>query len=187
MTELVKNSGAMKKVQEELRSAIKHKGYIENEDLTELEYFKAVVKETFRLHPPTPLLVVREAIDKTRIEGYDILPKSLVYVNAWAIGRDHESWNDPEEFVPERFLGSSIDYKGNDFELIPFGAGRRFCPGMNLGVATVELALANLLHSFDWELPQGFKKEDIDTNSTPGVATHKKVPLCLVAREIIRS
>ncbi|XP_074279352.1 cytochrome P450 83B1-like [Silene latifolia] len=183
MTELIKNPNIMKKVQEELRNAARNKGYITEDDLTNLEYFKAVVKETFRTHPGAPLLIVRETQQKCTIEGYDILPGTQVFVNVWAIGRDPESWSEPDTFKPERFLGSSIDFKGQDFELIPFGAGRRICPGMLLGLANSELALANMLFSFDWELPNGVKKEDIDTDTLPGVTMHKKNPLCLEARK----
>lgn len=184
MTELIKHPNKMKKVQEELRNAMRNKDhhYINGSDLKELEYFKAVVKEAFRLHPASPLLIVHETIRKTTIQGYDILPKTLVYVNAWTIGRDPKSWKDPESFMPERFLGSSIDFIGCDFELIPFGAGRRICPGIHLGIAAMEIALANLLHFFDWELPTGLEREDIDTDPIPGIATQKKTPLCLVAK-----
>ncbi|MBA0784593.1 hypothetical protein Gotri_027416, partial [Gossypium trilobum] len=108
-----------------------------------------------KLQPIAPLLVPRETLRKCNIGGYgyDIPAKTLVYVNAWAIGKDPETWENPEEFYPERFIGSPIDYKGQHFELIPFGAGRRVCPGMHMGVAVVELALANLLYKFDWEMP----------------------------------
>lgn len=106
-----------------------------------------------------------------------------------AIGRDPECWKNPEDFNPERFCSSvisnnidiDIDYKSVEFEMVPFGGGRRGCPGISLGVATVELALANLLYAFDWELPFGMVKEDIDTNTLPGLTMHKKNPLCLVA------
>ncbi|KAJ8446305.1 hypothetical protein Cgig2_005836 [Carnegiea gigantea] len=183
MTELIKNSAVMRKVQDELRNLIRGKNFIDEDDLPKLTYLKAVVKETFRFHPAAPLLIVREAIQNCSIQGYDILPKSLLLVNVWAIGRDPEIWDNPEKFMPERFLGSSVDFKGQDFELIPFGAGRRMCPGMLLGIANLELALANLLYSFDWELPIGVKKEDIDTDMIPGIAMHKKNPLCFVAKK----
>ncbi|KAL2893027.1 Cytochrome P450 83B1 [Bienertia sinuspersici] len=184
MTELVKNPTCMRKVQHELRnSTLNNEGYVSMEDLPKLEYLKLVVKETLRYHPASPLLVVREALEKCSIEGYDILPKTLMFVNAWAIARDSEYWPNPDIFMPERFMGNSIDYKGKDFEYIPFGAGRKICPGMQLGVATVEVALANLLYSFDWELPDGMKIEDIDTDTLPGVTMHKKNPLCLVAKK----
>ncbi|KAL2893026.1 Cytochrome P450 83B1 [Bienertia sinuspersici] len=185
MTELVKNPNAMKKVQEELRNVAGYRGAIIPEDLPKLEYFKAMVKETFRFHPANPLLVVRETLQKTNIQGYDIPLKTLMFVNVWAIGRDPEYWKDPEKYMPERFLGSSIEYKGQDFEFIPFGAGRKMCPGMHLGVANFELALANLLYSFDWELPVGKKREDIDTDTLPGVTMYKKNPLCLVPHRYI--
>ncbi|KAL4291442.1 hypothetical protein GQ457_14G020680 [Hibiscus cannabinus] len=121
---------------------------------------------------------------KVQHRWYEIPAKSLVFVNAWAIGRDPGAWENPQEFRPERFIDSSIDYKGLHFELIPFGAGRRICPGMRMGVATVELALANLLYKFDWEMPAGMTEEDIDFDALPGVTAHKKTHLILVARKI---
>ncbi|XP_074282446.1 cytochrome P450 83B1-like [Silene latifolia] len=184
MTELLKNPEIMTKVQEEIRKTIHDKDYnrVTMDDLPNLTYFKAVVKETFRFHPAAPLLIVRETVRQCVVNGYDILPKTLVYINVWAIGRDPECWNDPEKFIPERFLGSSVDYKGQDFGLIPFGAGRRMCPGLVLGVANFELALANILYSFDWDLPKGVDKDDLDDVVLPGIAMHKKNHLCLVAK-----
>jgi cytochrome P450 len=104
----------------------------------------------------------RESREKSIISGYNIPANTIVYVNGWAIHRDPDVWKNPEEFIPERYLDSSINFLGLDFELIPFGAGRRICPGMSLGVASLEIILANLLFSFDWELPHGLVVEDID-------------------------
>ncbi|KAM3249822.1 hypothetical protein P3L10_011592 [Capsicum annuum] len=183
MTALMKNPKAMKKVQEEIRKSIQKNGNIVNEnDIQNLPYLKAVIKEAFRLYPPTPLLIPRELMMKSTLEGYEIQPKTIIHVNVWAIARDPEIWENPEEFIPERFLNSDVDFKGQYFELIPFGAGRRGCPAMTLGVASVELALSNLLYSFDWKLPYGMKKEDIDTNAKPGITMHKKNDLCLIAK-----
>ncbi|KAK3019808.1 hypothetical protein RJ639_004801 [Escallonia herrerae] len=182
MMELVKHPAVMKKAQEEVRKLIGNRGKVDEDDPQNLPYLKAVIKEGLRLHPPAPLLVPRETIDRCVIEGYEIKPKTLVYVNAWAVGRDPESWENPEEYVPERFLDSSIDFKGQDFQLIPFGAGRRGCPGVLIGITTVELVLSNLLYSFDWELPDGMKIEDIDEAPMPGITVHKKNALCLLAR-----
>jgi cytochrome P450 len=103
-------------------------------------------------------------------------------VNGWAIQRDPNIWKNPEKFTPERYLDSSINFFGQDFELIPFGTGRRICPGMSLGVASLEIILANLLFSFDWKLPHGLVVEDIDIEMLPGITQHKKNPLCLVAK-----
>ncbi|KAM7517241.1 hypothetical protein LguiA_006824 [Lonicera macranthoides] len=180
---LMKEPLAMKKVQEEVRKSVgRNKGTVNEDDLEKLPYLKAVVKETMRLYPPAPLLVPHENTESCVINGYEIGPKTLVFVNVWSIGRDPECWEKPEEFFPERFLNSTIDYKGQDFEFIPFGAGRRGCPGMDMGAKTVEIALANLLYSFDWELPAGTNKEDIETDSNPGLAMHKKNALFLRAK-----
>ncbi|XP_074369036.1 cytochrome P450 71B34-like [Apium graveolens] len=180
MTLLIKNPTKMKIVQQEVRELIGKKGFVDENDVQKLVYLKAVVKETMRLHPPAPLLLPHESIDNCVISGYKIEAKTRTYVNAYAIGRDPECYENPEEFLPERFLNSSIDFKGQHFELMPFGTGRRMCPGMLMGVATTELALANLLYSFNWELPPGMKKKDIDMASLPGVVVQKKNDLCLV-------
>ncbi|OIV98726.1 hypothetical protein TanjilG_24897 [Lupinus angustifolius] len=162
MTGLMKNPRVMKKAQQEIRNLYGKKDFLNEEDIEKLVYLKAVIKEALRFFAPAPL-VPRETNKTITIEGHKIPPKTLVYVNVWAIQRDPESWNDPEEFYPERFLNNDIDFKGQNFELIPFGAGRRICPGIPLGIATVEIIVANLVNSFDWEMPEGMKREDIDT------------------------
>ncbi|TKY63687.1 cytochrome P450 family 71 protein [Spatholobus suberectus] len=182
MTALLKNPRVMKKAQEEIRSLAGKKDFLDEDDIQNFPYFKAVIKETLRLHLPAPLLVQRETNEPCIIDGYEIPAKTTVYVNAWAIHRDPKAWNDPDEFLPERFLDSTIDFRGQDFELIPFGAGRRICPGMPMAIASLDLILANLLISFDWELPAGMRKEDIDTEMLPGITMHKKNPLYVLAK-----
>ncbi|GJZ28341.1 cytochrome P450 71A1-like protein [Tanacetum coccineum] len=181
MTALMKNPKVMRKAQEEVRTVAGKKGAIDENDLAQLIYLKAIVKEIMRLYPAAPLLVPRETKKDTILQGYEIKQKTLVHVNAFAIARDPESWENPEEFLPERFLGSDIDFRGNDFELIPFGGGRRICPGITLGVLMAELLLANLIYLFDWKLPVGMKIEDIDYEAKPGFTMHKKNDLCLLA------
>ncbi|KZV29726.1 hypothetical protein F511_05820 [Dorcoceras hygrometricum] len=182
MTALIKKPEAMKKAQEEVRNVVGNKGTVDEDDIQNLPYLKAIIKEALRMFPPTPLSVPRETIQKCTIDGYEIPEKTMVYVNVHAIGLDPEYWENPTEFLPERFLNNPIDYRGHDFGLLPFGSGRRGCPGMNLAISTVELALANLLYSFDWELPSGMKKEDVDLEVLPGVTSHKKNDLCLVGK-----
>ncbi|CAL0328141.1 unnamed protein product [Lupinus luteus] len=184
MTGLMKNPRVMKKAQQEIRNLYGKKDFLNEEDIEKLIYLKAVIKETLRFFAPAPL-VPRETNKTITIEGHRIPPKTLVYVNVWAIQRDPETWNDPEEFYPERFLNNDIDFKGQNFELIPFGAGRRICPGIPLGIAIVKLIVANLVNSFDWEMPEGMKREDIDIEGLPGLAQHKKNHLCLVAKNHI--
>ncbi|KAI3470308.1 hypothetical protein Pfo_026971 [Paulownia fortunei] len=185
MTALMKAPNVMEKVQAEIRNLIGKKGIVDEDDLPKLPYLKAVINETFRLYPPAPLLVPRETIEKCNLEGYEIQPRTVVYVNAWAVARDPECWKNPDEFLPERFLNNNIDIKGQDFGVIPFGSGRRICPGMFTGLANVELTVANLLYSFDWELPPGVKAEDVDTHVLPGITMHKKNALFLVPKKYV--
>jgi len=182
MTELVRNPEVLKKLQEEVRGIVNRDSMINEEDLSKMSYLKAVIKEILRLHPPAPLLVPRESMQACQIQGYEIPVHARVIVNAWALGRDPDSWEAPEEFRPERFLGSNIDFKGHDFQFIPFGAGRRFCPGMQFAVSNLELAIANLVHLFDWELPEGMQIEDLDMTEAAGLTSRRKQNLCLVAK-----
>ncbi|KAF3943076.1 hypothetical protein CMV_030330 [Castanea mollissima] len=182
MAELAKNPRVMKKAQDEVRNFIGNKRKVTESDTDHLLYLKMIVKETFRLHPPATLLLPRETMSHFKINGYDIYPKMLVQVNAWAIGRDPKYWENPEEFIPERFMGNSIDYKGQNFELLTFGSGRRGCPGIYMATTTIELALANLLYCFNWKLPDGMKEEDINMEEGAGLSltTSKKTALNLV-------
>ncbi|XP_010481068.2 PREDICTED: cytochrome P450 71B28-like isoform X2 [Camelina sativa] len=166
MTELIRNPKVMKKVQDEIRTTLgDKKERITEEDLNQLHYFKLMVREVFRLHPSAPLLLPRETLSHVKIQGYDIPAKTQIIINAYAIARDPKLWENPDEFNPDRFLDSSIDYKGLNFELIPFGSGRRICPGMTMGIMLVELALLNLLYFFDWGLPEMGEANEIVTGN----------------------
>ncbi|XP_044472685.1 desmethyl-deoxy-podophyllotoxin synthase-like [Mangifera indica] len=162
LSDMLKNPRVLEKAQAEVRSVFQTKGTVDEGGLHELKYLKAAIKESMRLHPAAPLLLPRECRKSCEIFGHQIPVKTIVLVNAWAIGRDPGHWSQPEEYIPERFLESSLDYKGANFEFIPFGAGRRICPGIIMGVANVELPLAQLLYHFDWKLPNGGKLEDLD-------------------------
>ncbi|KAJ1699415.1 hypothetical protein LUZ63_007927 [Rhynchospora breviuscula] len=183
MSELIKNPKIMNKLQEEVRGTVKHGDMVTSEDLNQMGYLKAVIKETLRLHPPIPLLLPRESMAECEIDGFTIPKGTKVIINAWAIGREAKSWEAPEEFMPERFTGSQVDYKGNDFQLIPFGAGRRICPGILFATATAELSLANMIHHFDWELPSGIEREEFDMSESPGFSVHRKDELQLVVKK----
>ncbi|CAN6314461.1 unnamed protein product [Urochloa humidicola] len=181
MAELIRRPAMMRKVQEEIRAVVgDDKERVHHDDMPRLKYLKMVVKETLRLHPAVPLLLPRETLRHVTVCGYDVPAKTRVLVNAWAIGRDPATWDNPEEFNPDRFEGKDVDFNGTHFELVPFGAGRRMCPGMALGVATTEFTLANLLYCFDWALPAGMAPEDVDMEEAGGLTVHKKTPLVLV-------
>ncbi|XP_068635898.1 cytochrome P450 71A9-like [Aristolochia californica] len=181
MTEFVRNPKVMRKAQDEVRKVTEGKKKVEEDDLHKLDYLKLVLKEVLRLHPPVPLLVPRECTQLCQINGYDIPLKTRVMVNVWSIMRDPNCWDKPEEFIPERFSDASLDFRGQNFQYIPFSSGRRSCPGLSFGLATLELALASLLYSFDWSLPDGIQKEDMDMREAPGLALQKKTDLFLVA------
>ena len=180
MSELVKNPTVMLKAQTEIRSIFHGKKHVDEESVHELKYLKSVIKETLRLHPPVPLLLPRECSERCQIKGYEIPEKSKVIVNIWAIGRDPNYWIEAEKFLPERFLDSLVDFKGSDFQFLPFGAGRRICPGITFGMANVEVTLANLLYHFDWKLPNGGKPEELDMTESFGLAVKRKNDLHLV-------
>ncbi|XP_058745025.1 cytochrome P450 71D10-like [Vicia villosa] len=180
MSEMVKNPKVMQEVQSELRRVFDNKGYVDESDLNKCIYLKSVIKETLRLHPSLPLLIPRESRERCQINGYDIPAKTRVLVNVWAIGRDPRYWVEAESFKPERFLDSKVDFKGTNFEYIPFGAGRRICPGIAFGLPNAELPLANLLYHFDWKLPNGMKNEELDMTEKFGLTAGRKNDLCLI-------
>ena len=180
MAEMLKNPKVMAKAQAEVRGIFSGKGNADETMIHELKFLKLVIKETLRLHPPVPLLIPRESRDRCEIYGYEIPVKTRVIINAWAIARDPENWTDPERFIPERFLDGSIDYHGTNFEYIPFGAGRRMCPGVLFSMASVELALAQLLYHFDWKLPNGTQHEELDMSEDFCASLRRKQNLHLI-------
>lgn len=149
MTEMMRNPSVLAKAQAEVRETFKGKETFDEDVIEELKYLKQVVKETLRLHPPLALLVPRECREETNINGYTIPLKTRVMVNVWAMGRDPEYWEDVESFMLERFEQSSVDFMGNNFELLPFGSGRRMCPGVTFGSINVHLPF----YHFNWKLP----------------------------------
>ncbi|CAI0394755.1 unnamed protein product [Linum tenue] len=181
MSELMRNPNKMAEAQKEVRDMFDKRGkVVDATSLDELQYLTLIIKETLRLHTPTPLLIPREARETVVISGYQVPAKTRVIVNSWAIGRNPEHWTQPDQFIPERFLHTSVDYKGYDFQYIPFGAGRRMCPGLHYGIATVRILLVNLLYHFDWKLPNKMKPEDLDMDEESGGTVARKNNLHLI-------
>lgn len=182
IAELLKKPEIFQKAIEELDRVIGKDKWVSEKDMPNLPYIEAIAKETMRLHPVAPMLVPRRARENCKVAGYDITEGTRVLVSVWSIGRDPKLWEKPEEFYPERFIGKEIDVKGHDFELLPFGAGRRMCPGYSLGLKVIESTLANLLHGFYWKLPKTMSENDLNMEEIFGLSTPKKIPLLTVAQ-----
>jgi len=181
MAELTKNQNVMDKLHDELERGI-GTDIVKESHLAHLPYLEACVKETLRLHPPGPLLLPHRALQTCQVMGYTVPKNSQVLVNVWAIGRDPMIWNDPLSFKPERFLDSCLDIKGNNFDYMPFGAGRKICPGQPLAIKQVPFILALLLHSFDWFLPGNMNSTELDMNDHFSLTLRKKQPLQLIPK-----
>ncbi|TYH90067.1 hypothetical protein ES332_A13G025300v1 [Gossypium tomentosum] len=170
LAELLRHPPVMVVLQQELERIVGRHRMVEESDLPKLTYLDMVIKESLRLHPVAPFLLSRESTEDITINGYFIPKKSRILVNIWSIGRDHKVWsNNAEEFFPERFKDSNIDVRGHDFQLIPFGSGRRGCPGMQLGLTTMRLIIAQLVHCFDWELPDRMLPNELDMTAKIGL------------------
>ncbi|CAM6100161.1 unnamed protein product [Calypogeia fissa] len=176
LTELLKHPRMLRKLQEELDSVVGRHRLVQEEDLPKLLYLTAVIKETLRVHQPGPL-IIHLSTDDCEIEGFHIPAGTQVIVSPWCIHRDPAVWERPLEFDPDRFLNSTIDFKGQDFEFLPFGGGRRMCPGLNLATVMVAYSLSLLVHALDWALPDGQKPEELDMSERFGLVLDKKVPL----------
>ena len=177
MAELLRNPQVLLKAKKELEQTIGKGNPVEESNINHLPYLQAIIKETFRMHPPIPLLLPRRAGADAEICGFTVPEGAQVLVNAWAIGRDPSIWEIPSAFMPERFLGSEIDVKGRDFGLIPFGAGRRICPGLPLANRMLHLMLGSLIHSFDWKLEGGISPKDVNMEEKVGISLQMAEPL----------
>ncbi|KAG2240878.1 hypothetical protein Bca52824_097019 [Brassica carinata] len=180
MSELLNHPECLKRLQEEVRAISKGKSSVSEDDIQDMYYLKAVIKETLRLHPPFPLTVPHVSTEDVNLRGYHIPSGTQVMINLYAVGREVATWGtDADEFKPERHLNSSVDFLGQDFELIPFGAGRRMCPGISFAAVLNEVALANLMLGFDWQ-----STEDQTETNVPesiGVVIRRMFPLYVTA------
>ncbi|GAV68381.1 LOW QUALITY PROTEIN: p450 domain-containing protein, partial [Cephalotus follicularis] len=176
--EMLKNPRLMKEAQNEVSRVFYDKKTVDETRIHELKLLNSIIKESLRLHPPLPL-IPRASGEECEIDGYTIPVKSRVFVNAWAIGRDPTYWSEAETFQPERFLNNSIDYKGTDFQFIPFGAGRRICPGMSYALPNIQLPLAQMLYHFDWKLPNDMP-EELDMTEEFGLSVKRKKDLFVI-------
>ncbi|XP_031377927.1 cytochrome P450 CYP82D47-like [Punica granatum] len=173
---LLNNKEALKKVQQELDGQIGKDRQVNESDLQNLPYLQAIIKETLRLYPAAPLSLPHEAIEDSNISGYFVPGGTQLVLNLYKIQRDPRVWPDPSEFRPERFLTTHKDFdvRGHNFDLIPFGSGRRMCPGISLALQIIGLTLASFLHAFDIQAPGD---EAIDMEEAIGLTNLKASPL----------
>jgi cytochrome P450 len=181
MAELLQHPDIMKRAQAELDNIVGTNRLVEESDLQNLPYLQAILKENFRIHPPAPLMVPHCSIETSQVQGYNLPANTRVLVNLWAMGRDPSIWANPLQFDPNRFMQHhDIDVQGQNFELLPFGTGKRACPGRPLANLFVQIALARLLQSFDYSIPKE-EQESIDMSATFGITLKKRNALCVVA------
>lgn len=173
---LLNNPKLLKLAQNELDVQIGKSRWVEEADIANLNYLKAIVKETLRLYPPGPLSGPREAIEDCYVGKFFVPKGTRLIVNLWKLHRDPRIWSDALEFKPERFLDNhaGISLKGQSFEYIPFSSGRRMCPAVNYGLQVVQLTLARVLQGFDITTPMGMA---VDMNEGLGIALPKVKPL----------
>ncbi|XP_051130126.1 cytochrome P450 76C2-like [Andrographis paniculata] len=173
MAELMNNPTVMENAQKELSKVVGLDNIVEEHHLPELKYLDAVLKETLRPHPAAPFLVPRSPSQSSIVGGYTIPKNTMVFINVAYIQKDPRFWDSPQEFKPERFLGSECDFSGNNFHYLPFGLGRRVCAGLPLAEKMLMYFLASLVHSFDWKLPNDQK---LDMSEAFGIVLRKRFP-----------
>ncbi|KAL1190856.1 Flavonoid 3'-monooxygenase [Cardamine amara subsp. amara] len=175
MAQLINNPELMKRAQQELDEVVGKDNIVEESHITRLPYILAIMKETLRLFPTTPLLVPHRPTETAIVGGYTIPKDTKVFINVWGIQRDPNVWENPKEFRPERFFDNkSYDFTGTNYSFLPFGAGRRICVGVALAERMVLYTLATLLHSFDWKVPEGHV---LDLEEKFGIVLKLKTPL----------
>ncbi|CAL4969832.1 unnamed protein product [Urochloa decumbens] len=182
MAELLQNPKTMKNLKEQLNSVLGSKTCVECSDIDDLPYLQAVVKETLRLHAVVPL-VPNKVENVVEIHGHTIPKGSTVIVNLWAIHRSAEVWTDPSKFIPERFLGKEFHFQGTeDFEFMPFSAGRRICLGLPLATRMLHVLLGSLLKDFEWTLPEQVMKNGLDMSEKLGLTMSMATPLQAIVK-----
>ena len=171
----------LEKARLEIDAVVGKSRIVEESDIKNLPYLQAIVKETLRLHPPVPLNL-RESSTSEVVCGYNIPPKTRLFINIWAVGRDPNQWKNPLEFMPERFIDengrSEFDVRGQSYNLLPFGSGRRRCPGISLALHVVHVNLGALIQCFQLKVNGGDGK--VDMEEKPGLTLPRAHPLICV-------
>ncbi|KAL1312353.1 cytochrome P450 93A3-like [Arachis ipaensis] len=184
LAELINHPQVMERARQEIKTVVGNNRIVEESDIVNLPYLQAIVKETLRIHPTGPM-TVRESSEDCTIWGYEIPAKTQLFVNIWAIGRDPNYWENPLEFKPERFLVEEesgkrqLDVRGQHLHMIPFGSGRRGCPGTSLALQVVQANLGAMVQCFEWKVSGG-GSEIVDMEEKPGLTLSRACPLICV-------
>lgn len=186
VSRLLNNPHALREAQKELDMQVGKERTVKESDISQLVYLQAIVKETLRLHPPASLSGLREFTEDCTVAGYLVRKGTRLITNLWKLQTDPTIWSEPLEFKPERFLTThkDVDVRGHHYELLPFGSGRRICPGISFGLQSVHLTLATFLHSFEFSKPTD---EPIDMAEVFGLTTMKATPLEALIRPRLSS
>ncbi|XP_060194026.1 cytochrome P450 81C13-like [Lycium barbarum] len=172
---LLAHPEAFHKLRAEIDSKVGNESLLNESDLTKLPYLQCVINETLRLYPPVPLLLPHYSLEDCTIGGYDVPKHTILMVNAWAIHRDPELWYEPEKFKPERFEAMEGEKEGFNYKFVPFGMGRRACPGATMGLRTVALVLGPLVQGFDWKSVE--EENNLDACYNSKITSNKDKPL----------
>nr|WMB80860.1 BX4 [Acanthus ilicifolius] len=187
LCELMRNPGIVGKAKEELDRAVGRDRWVEESDFPNLPYLDAIIKEQMRLHPIATFLAPHCAMEDCNVAGYDIPKGTTILINSWSLGRDPNYWENPDDFLPDRFIQNDIDIMGSNFAMLPFGSGRRRCPGYGHALKNIRALVANMLHGFELSLPNGMKPQDVDMEEEYGLTTHPKHPLALLMNPTLPS
>ncbi|XP_076918891.1 cytochrome P450 93A3-like isoform X2 [Bidens hawaiensis] len=179
LAELINHPNIMKKVVEEIDQVVGKNRLIEESDIPNLPYLQAIVKESLRLHPTAPL-IVRISTQDSIVGGYHIPENTATLVSVWSLGRDPKHWESPLEFRPERFEGTQLDVRGQHFQLLPFGTGRRMCPGTSLGLLMVHVTLGAMIQCFKWNTGKNGILASVDMEEGTGITLPRANPLVCV-------
>ncbi|CAI9115906.1 OLC1v1016919C1 [Oldenlandia corymbosa var. corymbosa] len=169
---MINHPSTFKTAQEEIDKVVGTERLLDESDVANLPYLRCIINETLRMFPPGPLLVPHQSSEDCTVEGYRVPKNTMLLVNLWAIQNDPKLWEDPRKFKPERFEG--VEGTKDGYKWMPFGTGRRGCPGENLAMRMVGFGLGSVIQCFDWER---IGEEMIDLSEGPGLTMPKDKPL----------
>nr|XP_043638199.1 cytochrome P450 93A2-like [Erigeron canadensis] len=179
LAELINHPNIMKKAVEEIDQVVGKNRLLQEADIPNLPHLQAIVKESLRLHPPGPMIIRQSSVDCT-VGGYQIPAKTTIFFNVWSLGRDPNYWESPLEFRPERFDEKQMDVRGQNFQFLPFGSGRRMCPGISLALMVLHVTLGSIIQCFEWKAGWDGNLTSVDMEEGTGITLPRANPLVCI-------